>query len=172
MNKLNLSDVAKAARTAISHRSPEILTGIGIAGMITTTIMAVQATPKALERIEDRKIELENELEHDIESLPTVEVIKTAWKSYIPAAIAGTLSIACLIGAMIVVVIIPAIPIPVRISGLRCDIAVRAALATSDKFNLFMGYSPFKYQLIFFIPSHETCREYPRRYLVQLKTLS
>ena len=99
MNKLNLSDVAKAARTAISHRSPEILTGIGIAGMITTTIMAVQATPKALERIEDRKIELENELEHDIESLPTVEVIKTAWKSYIPAAIAGTLSIACLIGA-------------------------------------------------------------------------
>ncbi len=35
-------------KTAIKKHSPEILTGIGIAGMITTTVMAVRATPKAL----------------------------------------------------------------------------------------------------------------------------
>ena len=41
-------------KTAIKKHSPEILTGIGIAGMITTTVMAVRATPKALILIGER----------------------------------------------------------------------------------------------------------------------
>ena len=48
MGKLNLSNIAKSVRTAMKKHSPEILTGIGIAGMITTTVMAVRATPKAI----------------------------------------------------------------------------------------------------------------------------
>ena len=31
----------------LKKHSPEILTGIGIAGMISATVMAVRATPKA-----------------------------------------------------------------------------------------------------------------------------
>lgn len=80
-------------KTAIKKHSPEILTGIGIAGMITTTVMAVRATPKALILIEERKEEI------GAEKLEAMDMIKTAWACYIPAAITGTLSVACLIGA-------------------------------------------------------------------------
>lgn len=80
-------------KTAIKKHSPEILTGIGIAGMITTTVMAVRATPKALILIEERKEEI------GAEKLEAIDMVKTAWACYIPAAITGTLSVACLIGA-------------------------------------------------------------------------
>ena len=58
MNKPNISALFKDVKMAMSKHSPEILTGLGIAGMITTTILAVKATPKALELIEDKKEEL------------------------------------------------------------------------------------------------------------------
>jgi len=93
MGKLNLSNIAKGVRTAMIKHSPEILTGIGIAGMITTTVMAVRATPKAIKLIEEEK-DRQNK-----ESLKPIDIIKTTWKCYIPAAITGGLSIACLIGA-------------------------------------------------------------------------
>ena len=38
MPKHNLSSIAKSVRTAMKKHSPEILTGIGIAGMITTRL--------------------------------------------------------------------------------------------------------------------------------------
>lgn len=80
-------------KTAIKKHSPEILTGIGIAGMITTTVMAVRATPKALILIEERKEEI------GAEKLEAMDMVKTTWACYIPAAITGTLSVACLIGS-------------------------------------------------------------------------
>ena len=45
MKKFDLSKAVKNAKTSMSKHSPEILTGIGIAGMIGTTIVAVRATP-------------------------------------------------------------------------------------------------------------------------------
>lgn len=80
-------------KTAIKKHSPEILTGIGIAGMITTTVMAVRATPKALILIEERKEEI------GAEKLEAMDMVRTTWACYIPAAITGTLSVVCLIGA-------------------------------------------------------------------------
>lgn len=93
MKKSNISKVLSSVRTSMAKHSPEILTGIGIAGMITTTVMAVRATPKALILIEERKEEI------GAEELEVADVVKTTWFCYIPAAITGTLSIACLIGA-------------------------------------------------------------------------
>lgn len=90
---MKLSNLAKDACTMMKKHSPEILTGIGIAGMIATTVMAVQATPKALMLIE-------NELEERQEiELSPVDTVKVAWKCYIPAAVTGITSIACLVGA-------------------------------------------------------------------------
>jgi len=93
VGKLNLSNIAKSVRTATKKHSPEILTGIGIAGMITTTVMAIRATPKALILIEEKKDE------EGIDKLTPVETVKVAWPCYIPAAVTGALSVACLIGA-------------------------------------------------------------------------
>lgn len=93
MHKLNLANLASNTRQFINKRSPEILTGIGIAGMITTTILAVKATPRALELIEEKKTE------NWVDELTPLEVVKTAWKPYIPAITTGVVSTACLIGA-------------------------------------------------------------------------
>ena len=93
MGKGNISKIINEIQKAVIKHSPEILTGLGIAGMITTTVLAVKATPKALDLINDRKDELENE------KLPPIEAVKTAWKCYIPAAVTCAASTACLIGA-------------------------------------------------------------------------
>ena len=93
MGKTNLATITKDIRKFASKRSPEILTGIGIAGMITTTILAVRATPKALKLIKEQKEE------ESVDELSSFEVVKVAWKPYIPAMVTCIASTACLIGA-------------------------------------------------------------------------
>ena len=93
MNKPNIKGVVKAIRIGLDKHAPEILTGIGIAGMITTTILAVKATPKALELIEEEKEQICSE------TLKPIETVKAAWKPYIPAIAVGGASVLCLIGA-------------------------------------------------------------------------
>lgn len=92
MNKPNLSKWTKMIGVKAAKHSPEILTGIGIAGMVTSTVLAVKATPKAL-------VLLEEATDEKHEDLTVVETVKVAWKPYIPAAVTGAVSIGCLIGA-------------------------------------------------------------------------
>lgn len=96
MGQSKISTTIKSVQKAVSKHSPEILTGIGIAGMITTTVLAVKATPKAV-----TQIKYDSEFNHggDPDAYTKKEAIKSAWKYYIPAAVTGTVSIACLIGA-------------------------------------------------------------------------
>lgn len=96
VNKPNVGKLLKDIQAVMSKHSPEILTGLGIAGMITTTVLAVKATPKALQLIDAKKEELELEEE---EKLTPVETVKATWKCYVPAAVTGVASVACLIGA-------------------------------------------------------------------------
>ena len=95
IKKSNVTNFIKNTQFIISKHSPEILTGLGIAGMITTTVLAVKATPKALKEIED----YEDTILCDHEKIKPMDAVKITWKHYIPAAITGTVSIACLIGA-------------------------------------------------------------------------
>lgn len=92
MNKPNLKEVARNVKKSTSRHSPQILTGIGIAGVITTTVLAVKATPKAIRL-------LEAEEEEKQEKLTPMEVVKTTWKCYIPTVVSMSTSIACLIFA-------------------------------------------------------------------------
>ena len=93
MNKAGLKQTIKSAERVLTKYSPGILTGIGIAGMIGATFMAVKATPKALYLIETKKEEAE------VEELTPIETIKTCWTCYIPATLTTVLSAVCLIGA-------------------------------------------------------------------------
>lgn len=92
MNKQVITNTLKSLQKTMRKHSPAILTGIGIAGMVATTVMAVRATPKALRMVDDKEIE-------DGKRLTTSEIIKTTWKCYIPAAVTGVCSAACIIGA-------------------------------------------------------------------------
>lgn len=97
MGKSNMKTFFRKVKLSTAKHSPEILIGIGVAGFITTTVLAVKATPKALDliaRADDEKFD-NGHGEH----LTKVEVIKAAWKPYIPAAVTGVVSIACVIGS-------------------------------------------------------------------------
>jgi hypothetical protein len=93
VNKTDLSKITKGIWLTMGKHSPEILTGVGIAGMIAATVMAVKATPKALDLIN------EETPESDDVSFTKTDCVKIAWKCYIPSAVTITASIVCLIGA-------------------------------------------------------------------------
>lgn len=90
MSKSGLSTFMQGAQKFLVKYSPEILTGIGITGMATTTVLAVRATPKALAILEEK---------YPNEKPRAIPVIKATWKCYLPAAITGVTSVACIIGA-------------------------------------------------------------------------
>lgn len=92
MNKQTIAKAFKNISKVLRKHSPAILTGIGIAGMIVTTVAAVKATPKALQLVDEREIK-------EGKRLTNSEIVKTTWKCYIPSAVTGVCSVACLIGA-------------------------------------------------------------------------
>lgn len=92
MNKKDISRAFRKVGNSLSKHSPEILAGIGIAGMVTTVVLAVKATPRAVELLEEKK------KAEELEELKPIDVVKTTWKEYIPAATTGALSIACVVG--------------------------------------------------------------------------
>lgn len=118
MNKLSLLKIAKSIQKSIKKHSPEIITGIGIAGMVTTVVFAVRATPKAMSLIDDEVYERYEKSGSDetfaewlgvdtksftwkdrANMLTHIEIIRLTWKCYIPVVVTGAMSIACLIGA-------------------------------------------------------------------------
>lgn len=86
-----VNNFIKSTKGYLTKHSPQILTGIGVAGMITSTVLAVKATPKALQLIEEAK--------GDEEKIAIKTMIQVAWKPYIPAVVTGVASISCIIGA-------------------------------------------------------------------------
>lgn len=107
MKKPNVMKIFNTVKKAVEKKSPEILIAFGIAGMITTTVLAVKATPKAMEKIKEVEKNKKEEFDrdHGYSELDTMfkltkpEVVKATWKCYIPAAISGATSIACIVGA-------------------------------------------------------------------------
>lgn len=92
MDKTVITNALRNTKTNLIKHSPQILTGVGIVGMIGTTVMAVKATPKAIKIIDEKRVE-------KCDELTPVEVIKATWKCYIPSAITGVASVGCLIRA-------------------------------------------------------------------------
>lgn len=70
--------------------SPEILSGLAVAGVITTAVLAVRATPKAIARIDN--------LETD-EQDSNLAKFRETWTLYIPAVLSAAGTIACIAGA-------------------------------------------------------------------------
>ena len=78
----------------LCDNSSTILTCIGAIGVIATTVMAVKATPKAVEILRDAE-------EEKGEKLTKFEVVNVAGPIYIPTVLTGVSTIACIFGANI-----------------------------------------------------------------------
>lgn len=92
MNKQAITGFVKEIPKFLKKHSPEFLTGLGVTGMVLTTVTAVKATPKALQLVDEKEIK-------DGKRLTKREIVQTTWKCYIPSAVTGICSIACVVGA-------------------------------------------------------------------------
>ena len=95
---MDLSTAYSKVVSNVSKNSPAILTGFAVAGLVGTVVLAVKATPTALDLINAEKLDRIDAGVED-ESLSVVDTVKVAYKPYIPAAALGIASVACIIGA-------------------------------------------------------------------------
>jgi hypothetical protein len=101
MNMQVIQKVTQNFGRVLTRNSPTILTGMGVAGLVATTVMAVKATPRALELIEEDWNNRTENGTYDASDWPQTpqEIIQITWKCYLPAAVTGILTIGAIIMA-------------------------------------------------------------------------
>ena len=80
------------SRKFLKKNGSTILTCMGVVGVVGTAVMTAKATPKVMELIEDAKKEKG-------ENLTKLQTIVVAAPAYIPSALIGVGTIACIIGS-------------------------------------------------------------------------
>ena len=85
---MSVSDILTSLTKQLKLHSPEILTTLGVSGVVTTAYLASKASFKAADALLETT-----------EETPVQEKVKLVWKFYIPAGISATVSIGCILGA-------------------------------------------------------------------------
>lgn len=87
-----MSNLLSNSKLYLKRKAPTLLTFAGATGVVTTTIMAVKATPKAVKLLEEAEKDKGCELS-------TFEKVKVAAPIYIPTAVVGLSTVFCIFGA-------------------------------------------------------------------------
>ena len=87
-----MNSLLSKSQLFLKRNSATILTCVGAAGVIATTVTAVKATPKALALLEKAK-------EEKGEELTKLETVKIAGPAYVPTVVLGASTLACIFGA-------------------------------------------------------------------------
>lgn len=82
----------KPIKRMLKKNASTILTVLGAAGVVATAVTAVQATPKAMRLIEEKKVEKGGEL-------TKWEITQVAAPAYIPSVIICAATVGCILGA-------------------------------------------------------------------------
>lgn len=103
---MDVKGLFRTAGSFIEKNSPQILTGLGVAGVVSTAIMTGRATVEAVDICREKERLLASCSDPDIldefdkfQAHPIVQKAKWTWKCYIPPFLMGATSIACIIGA-------------------------------------------------------------------------
>lgn len=89
-----MNSLLSKSQKFLKRNSATILTCVGAAGVIATTVTAVKATPKAVGLLDKAK-------EEKGEELTKLEVVKIAGPAYVPTVVLGVSTLACIFGANI-----------------------------------------------------------------------
>lgn len=89
-----MNNLFKNPKLFLIRNSSTILTCVGAAGVVATTIAAVKATPRAIDNLKEAEAAKGEEL-------TKLEKFQVAAPSYIPTAVIGLSTIACIFGANI-----------------------------------------------------------------------
>lgn len=93
---MQLNDLLSNIQKTIKANSPEILTALGVSGVVTTAYLTAKASFKAGQVIQ--KEELQEGISWNANQR-FKERTKLVWKLYIPAGVSGALTIVCIIGS-------------------------------------------------------------------------
>lgn len=108
------------AEKFVTDNSPQILTGLGVAGTVTTVVLTTRAGYRVGMDASTQYHEALREGEPLPEHLLDLKhVVKTYWNEFIPAAVAGTATITCIVAANHI--------------GTRRTAAIAAAFKLSEK---------------------------------------
>lgn len=91
---MTFQTLASQAQKLIGDNSPMILTGIGVAGVITTAVLTGKATIKAERMMNTYRYDQDPTAELFI---PKKEVVKKTWRLYIPPVAAGVVTVSSII---------------------------------------------------------------------------
>lgn len=104
------SPIVMRLQKALKDNLPQILSGVAVVGVVGTVVLAVKATPEAIEKIElgkdekevaasvaeDRSIFVRGAHE---QTLTVQETIKATWRCYVPTAVCGVATVVCIVGS-------------------------------------------------------------------------
>ena len=90
---MSLNRFCRGLSIKMRRRSPQILTGVGLAGLISAIPLAVIGTIRAYESVQEEK------KRRNVDKLTSKEIIKTTWKCYIPTAISVAAGTTCVISS-------------------------------------------------------------------------
>lgn len=106
---MNFDQIFRRAVRTVDNNAPLILTSLGVAGVVSTAVLAVKATPQAQRDLEIARINKEAKLLRDgtttedilnrTYELTKFETIRYGWMTYIPAIGAGIVTITCVVGS-------------------------------------------------------------------------
>jgi hypothetical protein len=93
--------ITKSVGQFLTVNSPTILTGLAVGGFLTTIVMVVDATPKAIFLIKAEEDERRDmcTITDVVEPLSKIDIIKVTYKVYIPAALMSLVTIGCIVGS-------------------------------------------------------------------------
>jgi hypothetical protein len=96
-----LAGVAKNLGGVVSQNSPTILTGLGCAGVVTTAVLAVRATPKAMRLLEEERKHRHAEgcTWEEYKYISNRDTVRICWKEFLPAVGVGAASICCILSS-------------------------------------------------------------------------
>ena len=89
-----MKGLVRSSQLYLKRNGSTILTVLGGVGVVSTTVLAIQATPKALSLIDSAK-------KKKGEKLTELEKFKTAAPVYIPTVLSGVATLGCIFGANI-----------------------------------------------------------------------
>jgi len=123
---MNLSTLAHKAIFQLKRRSPTLLTVTASVGVVATAYFTAKGTIKAVEAIHD------HEQLHGVREEPkerAKEFVQVAWRHYVPATVAASATIACIVGSNRV--------------GLRRAAAAQAGLVLAER-----AYSEYRNKIV------------------------
>ena len=94
--KKSIGTYITRSKRFLKYKSPTILSCAAAVGMVSTVVLAIKATPKAVYLLEERK---ETLAELGNYELTPLDVVKTVWKGYIPTVAVGGATLICIVGA-------------------------------------------------------------------------